>query len=298
VLAASTNSILTLPTVPCRHAANKVPPMNLSALFGVRRRILFSALLLLVLIFCGVSRVNREPTLAGRPITSWLAELRDDDQSKREAAFDILRSMDAKTVAFLTQRVATPDSPLRRRISLRHLWVGTPSNGIFASLNFERAMAAAALGAGGEKARSAIPALEEAAKNPSVILSAYAQAALIKFQARSSDSFVNTLTNTAQPIDALRAASVLLALNTNENWIVNQLKTTLDKSSDSNRLEVLEFLCKDQFEPALAWPMIIFALESSWPFKANAVNAAIVQLGSPTLSQNRQRLHNRRCLHA
>jgi hypothetical protein len=128
--------------------------------------------------------------------------------------------------------------------------------------------------------------------DPSLIVSSHARAALAQVRNEPSDSFTHELTSGAKSVDALRAASVLYALGTNGNWISAQLIIAAGRSKDSERFDVLNFLCANELEPAVAWPIILLALEDKWRLRANALNAAIIQLGRGSSSAKwRTRAH-------
>jgi hypothetical protein len=222
----------------------------------------------------------REPSVEGKPLSFWVSELRSEEATHREQASSILRRDAKRVVPVLAKRLSSSDSPLRTRFSRRHIRVGQGGKEIFASGDFARAMAATALGACGDEAVSVIPVIVAATNDPSALVSSCALAALIQIRNEPvTAQWVNGLTNGRTCIDALKAGSVLYALGTNADWIGSHLVARVKKGTDSERFDLINILCETDIEPSIAWPVILLALESDWIFKANALNATMIQLG-------------------
>jgi hypothetical protein len=245
-----------------------------------KNRTVFVTVLLVAFGLAAAWWICREPSVEGKPLSFWLSELRSEETNQREQASSTLRRAAKRVVPVLAKQLSSSDSPLRRRISRRHIRVGQGGKEIFASGDFARGMAATALGACGDQALTVIPVLVAATNDASAMVSSRALAALVQIRNEpTAAQFINGVTNGGTCIDALKAASVLYALGTNADWIGGQLMARVKKGKDSERFDVINFLCETDIEPPIAWPIILLALQSDSIFKANALNAAIIQLG-------------------
>src|SRR5262245_7551758 len=112
--------------------------------------------------------------------------------------------------------------------------------------------------------RRQFPELTTASNDSSLIVSSQARAALIRLQSQWSDALERELTNSSNCIAAWKPASVLYAWGTNAGWIGSQLIARAAQTKDSERFDLLNFLCETELEPAVAWPLVLLAIESKW----------------------------------
>ena len=244
--------------------------------------------LFLLLTLAGVQWwVTREPTYSGKPLSHWLLSLRSDDIKVQEEARAVFRNLPKAEVSSLLKILQSSDSRIRRFVDRKHIRVGVAGRGsheLLPSGNLLRAMAATALGIVGSNESAVLTALRETATHPSAIIASHSQAALIRITGDPVAPFLSTFADPAKPIDAIKAASVLYALGTNHQTIASQLTNLVDRSSTSDRFELIEFLCANELEPAVVWPVVLRTLDNvNLGANANALNAAMIHLNASTL---------------
>ncbi|MDB6037236.1 MAG: lyase domain protein repeat-containing protein, partial [Verrucomicrobiales bacterium] len=231
-----------------------------------------------------------EPTDRGKPISFWLGELRSEDTQRQQDARKVFREMGGAQIRYLITCVRTPDSRLRQFFSKWHIRVpageGRVGTELLPTGNLKRAMAATALGVIRPVSNEAIQVLFEAADDKSIFVSSHAQAALIQIQNGSVSTILSNI-NSSNLIDGIKAASVLYPLQTNSAWIASKLTNALNYSSRSARFDAVQFLCGNELDAGVAWPIILSCLmETNLMSRVNALNAAIIQLTSPSITSN------------
>ena len=143
-----------------------------------------------------------EPAYRGKSLTQWVEQLFANYPRRDFEARDALRAMGQPAVQFLTRMVG--HAPSRWRLRLAAMTADIPLiNRICYVATFDRVLAAKVLAEIGPTAKSAIPALDQAAKDEERMLSLSARAALIRIRSESIDSHIETFrqfgtTNSAQ----------------------------------------------------------------------------------------------------
>jgi hypothetical protein len=233
----------------------------------------------------------REPSGEGESLSFWLNELRSDDPERQQNARRVVSGMGEGTLRWLVDKLDREDSYIRKAVSSRGIRIGRAGTGVarvvLPSGDYERAMAATALGTMGRSAENAIPSLTRAAKDPSLIVAGRSQAALIQIRNETPPYPVGTPTTLIELVGFIKAASVLFALGTNIAPLEIQMAQGLRSARLSAQYDLVQFFSVEKLEPSVIWPLLILCLGDpafEEPVRANALNAVMVQFNNPLLT--------------
>ena len=254
--------------------------------FGSARQVVSQSLLgiglaLTVLSVCLTPLIlSREPAYQGKGLAWWVRQMNEGDADARAAAVAVIRAMDSRAVPALIARLAPRDGRLRESFMWidRHL----PSTHLklrdrYISVEAERGYAANALGAIGQAAEAAIPALIVASMNTNSFCAAKAKAALIQIRYDLTESLALPPAETRNLTNWLQRAEILLALGSNVQASADSMVATIGENT-AERFNILEALGRNNREPNASVLLLRGLLkDDNFGVRANAINMLIMQ---------------------
>jgi HEAT repeat protein len=208
---------------------------------------------MIALVACGAIGVgsffilpSSEPQYGGKPMFRWLEQLYAHYPRVDAEARDALRAMGQPAVRYLIRHLEREPPIWRLRLALMTAEIPV-LNRLFNIHYVPRFLAAKTLAEIGPTAKSAIPALERAAKEADAALSIAARAALIRIREESIDLHI-AIKGQIDTLESVRPALLLMELGPYAKRALPALLEGMRSTNDRVRLHSIMALPKIGFE--------------------------------------------------